>query len=303
MENSHFFDDIRKKFGLLIYYLIESGISYEMIQNKIIKDPFFLCFENNHVDNFIDSSIDEIIRNVFGKKVYLDYSKSVTAEIVWAGQMYVTILANYGVPIQRSFLVYPLEKMISLFNPYHEMSDYYLCKRYLEDENKTSVLKLLIDNQMSVRQLSLVTGISKNTLQSYLSNERLFSSSIDAALKLANYFNVPVVVFSKESNYCPDISLFFKDAEFKNIYLSLVCEYYSLQVNRIYVSKEEDDKNVIKSCLENNKVIVDIYHSRIVKKHNNKITYINFDNQLKKSFAFQSLKQFKNNKNDTDLFF
>ena len=171
--------EAKKRFGLLLYHFIDAGFSYEHIERVVIHDPFFLFFEQNRLDDFLSVPIEDIIENIFHKKVYIDYSKQVAAEIFWAGEMYITLLLNERIPLQRSMIICPILKMISFFNPYHEMNDYHLCKRYLEEEKKASVLKFLMGGKTSIRKLSFLTAINQRSLTNYLCNDRLFSASFE----------------------------------------------------------------------------------------------------------------------------
>ena len=169
--------DLKKKFGLMLCYLFDAGFSLEYISHKIVHDSFFLFFENNDALSFLQLPIETIVEKVFLKRVYIDYSKPVQSELFWAGTMYVSLLLNKRVPLQRSVLILPLAKMVSLFDPYHEMNDAQLLQRYDEEEQRQSVLKLLNDQGLSMRQLSMILGINLNTLLSYTDNRKLFAMS------------------------------------------------------------------------------------------------------------------------------
>lgn len=223
MENKY--QLIKEKFGLLIHYLVKYGFTPEFIEHKVIHDPFFNCFENNNDELFQKSSVEDIICNVFGMEVHINHSLPAASELCWAGQMYISLLLNYSVPIQRAVLVLPIKKMISLFNPYHEMNENKLCERYMEEEKNTSVFRLIVDRDITIRKLSILTGINQNTLLSYVDNDKLFSMSASNVYKLSNYFNIPFSIFCKESNYCVDVSPLLVDDSFKKEFLGVLKDY------------------------------------------------------------------------------
>lgn len=298
--------EIKTRFGLLINYLVESGFSYELIEHKIIHNKCFLFFEDNNVEVFLSKPIENIIGEVFGKQVYIDYSKSIASDVFWAGQMYITLLANYYVPIQRSLLIYPLSKMIGLFNPYHEMNDDQLCQRYLEDEKTTSVLKKLIDKELIIKNLSFLIGIKEKTLLSYKDNERLFAMSLENATKLADFFEVPIQIFNKESNYSPDINVLLDDIQFKEAYIQILSEYLIVDKSLIILSKNELDKGEQKTLLDQGKIMITIHpdHLILIKKKNSSVKYIKFIK--KKAMACLSktaIKRFKESLPEGTLLF
>lgn len=259
---------IKTKFGLLIYHLAAAGFSYEHIQEKIVRDPYFLCFERNEAETFLATPIETIVQEVFHKQIYIDYSAPIASEIFWAGQMYISLLLNYGVPLQRGFLVYPLEKMIGLFDPYHEMGDDRLCLRYLEDESKTSVLKILMDGKFTARQLSVLTGISYSAAIKYQNNQTLFGMSALTASSFASLFGVPACVFIKESSFVPDVSSFMEDAAFRSVFVMALSDYLGTEAKEISLVESTDNRKANAALLTSYRVLFDYRRFLIVKNHN-----------------------------------
>ena len=260
--------DIKTKFGLLIYHLAAAGFSYEHIQEKVVRDPYFLCFERNETEAFLATPIETIVQEVFHKQIYIDYTAPFASEIFWAGQMYMSLLLNYGVPLQRSFLVYPLEKMVSLFDPYHEMGDGRLCLRYLEDEAKTSVLKTLMDGKFTARQLSVLTGISYSAAIKYQNNQTLFGMSALTASSFASLLGVPACVFIKESSFVPDISSFMEDAAFRSVFVMALSDYLGAEAKDIALIENAGDRKANAALLESHRILFEYRRFLIVKNHN-----------------------------------
>ena len=224
-------NDLKKKFGLLLNSLVESGFSFENIEEKIVRNEYFMFMENNQVEKFLKTPLEMIIKEVFKKDVYIDYSKPLLSEIMWIGEMYITICANELVPIQRVVLLMPMHKMLSLFNPYHEMNNYKLVERYKE-ESKQSILKILAtDKEFSMREISELTSINIKTLLSYQDNEKMFKASMANIYALSYVFNVPVCVFVHQSNFIPFPSILLRDDKFADIFISYLAQY-------LYISKE-----------------------------------------------------------------
>ena len=285
--------EAKNKFGLLINYLVDSGFSYEYIQHQIIHNKYFLFFENNDLNSFLNKPIENIINEVFGKQIYIDYAKPISSEIFWAGQMYITLLLNYQIPIQRSFLVYPLEKMIDLFNPYHEMNESQLCDRYLEDEKHTSVFRLLIDESVTIRQLSIMTSISQRTLISYMNNERLYSMTLANASTLSNFFDVTPIIFTKISNYSPDIAILLNDDGFRDCFLTIIEEYTFVPKDEIEVISSVEDKHKTRELLTRKKLLINISNFTLIKKYNNAVKYISLSKKVIEYLSNKTIVKFK----------
>ena len=121
----------REKFAILIARLHDLGFTDDIITQKIISHRYFNLFEENNHFAFINKSIEEIIAEVFNKQnVVINYNKSFTTEYYWAGLMYFNIMYHCHTPLERVFLIWPLSKMISKFNPYHEMPENALYDNY-----------------------------------------------------------------------------------------------------------------------------------------------------------------------------
>ena len=296
--------DIKSKFGLLINYLLTNGVSCEFIDYKVIHDPYFLFFENNKVDTFMSTPIEDIVYSVFGKRIYINHSKPVISEFIWAGEMYITLLCNYNIPIQRSFLICPLIKMINLFNPYHEMHNSQLCNRYIEDENKRSIFRLLIKNVgLTVRKLSYITGINPGTLLKYIDNNKLYSMPVTTARKICEAFDVPLSTISKESNYVPDIQSHLKSKQFNEVVINTIVEYVNVDYEKVIANDNDADKEFIKQALKDNKIVINPLTFTIVKKVSNRQKYVVLSEKEKLLLRKKAIKTFKPNLQNGMLMF
>lgn len=265
-------EQIKHKFGLLLFHLADAGFTYEYIEHRIIHDPFFLFLERNDADAFLEKPLEDIIDEVFHKRVYIDYGKPIASEIYWAGEMYISLLLNNKTPLQRSILAIPVLKMLSLFSPYHEMNEAKLISRYQEEEGKASLLRLLLvdkaKNDISVRQLSLLLGITERTLRSYYDNNRLFAASFEAISRLASYFSVPLCLFTKETEYCPDVEGLLRDESFSAVFASIIARYMSLDPASLSLLSVFDEKKT-ERLLKVGKKVLDCSRSCLYKSRKN----------------------------------
>lgn len=287
-------NEIKSKFGTLLYQLIASGFSYEYIEHQIVHNPYFLFFERNDIDSFLSAPIENIVFGVFHKQIYIDYSRPLASEIFWAGQMYISLLLNYSVPLQRSILIYPLEKMISLFNPYHEMGNDKLCKRYLEDEKRTSVLKRLLQlEDITTVRLSLLTGINKNTVIRYTNNDALLSMSIQNASSLASFFEVPECVFAKESSFVPDFNVLFEDSAFQSTFRDVLRECFNTKNEDIVFVDDTSDRKKTLTLLQNHATVFDYRHFVLAKKRGTTLDNLALTKREIRSLGKIAIRRFK----------
>lgn len=274
----------KEKFGALLFYLVDEGFTSEHISFVLIHDPFFLCFEKNNINGFLETSMEEIIERCFHKKVLLDYVKPIAAEIFWAGEMYMSILYNLSIPIQRSVLVCPIQKMVSFFDVYHEMHESQLLKRYEEEEKKISVLKELYKHKSNMRKLSFLTGIKERTLISYLDNEKLFAASASNINALSSYFGVPFSIFVSKSSCLPVSEALLKDDRFRFHLANALSSFYGISLSKsdLYLYESHDDVS---------SPIVDLCSLLIRRKGKKPIVMLEQDFRILFSLALDNLKK------------
>ena len=282
---------IKDKFGRLLFHLMDSGFSCAQIEHTIIHDPYFLFFERNDVNVFLDMPMEDIIEQRFHKKVWIDHTNEIRTEIYWAGQMYICLLANYGIPIQRSLLICPILKMASWFNPYHEMNEGRLCERYLEEERKTSILKMLMDGKTNVRKLADITQIKERTLISYLNNERLFAASFSNIYDLSSVFDVPVALFAKQSSYRPIVPSLLKDERFLSLMVQRIASLDGIAPQRIDVRLETPEKKDLRASIAKGHFVLDLYQNVIYRKGNTPIVIKEEELRFLYALAVEDLKK------------
>ena len=250
--------NIKNRFGALLAILHNEGYLDDAIDNMIIKSSFFDCFENNDVDLFMNTGIEDIVMNVFGKNIIVDYNSPLVSEYYWAGQNYIQIMLNNNVPLKRIFILLPLRKMVDLFSKYHEMNPIKLCERYNEIEKSVSLLKVLrADSTYSIRKLAFLTGIKEITLKSYeLNNDKLFNASSGNINKISNQFNIPRYIFVKESSFVPYFDFLFKDDEFIDNFTNNICIYLNIENEKAkFVDYHLESKEIIKLLKKYKKII------------------------------------------------
>ena len=274
MENN--VGQLKKRFSLLLNHLLRSGLTQEYIEEKIVRDPYFLFLENNEVESFLKTPFETIIKKVFSKEVYIDYSLPLISEYIWAGEMYITIALNENIPLQRLFLLLPISAMLSLFNPYHEMNNYHLVKKYLDEYDEKSIIKHLANEKsLTIREISSLTGIGLKTLLSYLDNDKLFKASINNLYLLANFFDVPICLFNKQSSYLPFSSFYLKDLQILSAFMVALSNYLNVDLHDMII--DQSALNPSEVVAQKGKYIfhVSSFSFIFVKRNKKTIKYLN----------------------------
>ena len=97
-------------------------------------------------------------------------------------------------------LTLPLEKMLDLYNVYHEMDISQLVDYFHDKEKEETILRLLCKRyRCSINKLSKATGISVNTLNKYRSSDQsLYNASFQNIYKISVFFKTPISLFVEE---------------------------------------------------------------------------------------------------------
>ena len=294
--------ELKKRFSLLLNHLLRSGLTQEYIEEKIVRDPYFLFMENNDIESFLKTPFETIIKRVFNKEVYIDYSLPLVSEYVWAGEMYITIALNENIPLQRLFLLMPISVMLSLFNPYHEMNNYQLVKRYIDEYDKKSVLKLLAkEKDLSIREIAALTGISNKTLLSYLDNKKLFKASSNNVYLLSSFFNVPFCLLNKESAFLSFSSSYLKDYQILSSFIIALSNYLDIDVHQILINQSNLDLEKVEAVKDKYIFHVNSLSVITVKRNKKFIKYL--DKNEVAYLGKEALNDIKNNLPEGTLLF
>lgn len=238
-SNLNKFNDL---LGRLFFYGFSNHFSSIYIQESISSSFIFIDYLDKGDDSFINNYLDIDIY----KKTYISFNideniinKSNTLSL-WLGEAYLRIYFRYHKSMSFIFLYLPLEKMIPLFDIYHEM-DWHQLYSYFENEiSKTSLLSLLLkERKMNVKELSVLTDIKYQTLKNYTRNNNLiYNASFSNVYMISSILKADLLLFaSKINNYL--------DASYLDLKLKIV-EYLSFYGYRLisYLDKNEINDEV-----------------------------------------------------------
>lgn len=233
MKKMYDSSEVKEKFAILVSKLHIANLLADYISNVIVKSKFFDCFENNDFEEFMTLSFETITESVFGEEVVFDYSKDYVNEYYWAGLEYMDLLFNYGIPLKRAMIIFPLIKMVDLYYPYHEAHSKKTCEYYLEVEKNTPILNILrTEKNIQLSKLALISKINEKTLRLFdSSNAALFATSVGTLNKLANFFEVDLSVFMSRSSCVPYSESLLTNNEFREIFKDEMLRYFGVKSN------------------------------------------------------------------------
>lgn len=267
--------EVKEKFAMLLSKLHMANLLTDYINDTIVKSDFFDCFEKNDFETFMSLSIETIIENVFKEEVVFDYNKNYINEYYWAGLEYMDLLFNYGVPLKRALIIFPVIKMVDLYYPYHEAHSSKTCLYYLDIERNTPILNILRNEKnIQLSKLSLITNINEKTLRLFdSSNAALFATSLSQLTRLANFFEVDISVFNTRSSCVPYSELFFKNDVFVEIFKDEMLKYFGVKQkgNVKYISEDFDTKELRKEMKNYNLLVFLSKPYGLAKMQNNKM--------------------------------
>lgn len=221
-------------------------ISLDAMNAVLLQSNALDAFEQNSIEFFLDGSLEGFIEKVFGCR-YLENDKEETGPVYWAGIQYMNILLNLRVPLKQAFIICPLPKMASFYEPYHEMDESRLLKEYEYLSEETSILKELMRREgMSIPQLSIASNLAKTTLRSYcLSNEKLFKASYDSLEAIRKALGVSSAYFQRQTDFLPFSETLLNDDAFKSNLAKALGQYFNADLEHLEIAFEKKEGNAL----------------------------------------------------------
>ena len=245
--------NIYKILSFVFYYGLSKQFRYEYIEERISKSHFVHELENDFNESYLyEYSLIDILKDIYPRETFneqevLDYD----VLSAWIAEAYTRLFYKFHKPFAYLFLYFPLCDMEHAFNIYHEMDWTQLYSYYLDRTKGKTILSSLLDKKdLTMNQLSVLTGINVNTILSYCrSDEKAFSASFSNIMKISKVLDINPNIFLEEiDNYTRSDSYSFDKTNVKyRHYLGLIISsYFNKDVNKnIYVYDET--KNILKS--------------------------------------------------------
>ena len=174
-------------------------------------------------------------------------NNSQISELIWASKMYLTLSLNLNIPLKTIVLLCPLKQMLELFEVNHETNDIQTIDYFKTNVLNNSILKALRKlRNVTVRQLSVMTGININTLNAYeKNNTNLYNASFSNIQLMMQALNVSCSFFKKESSFIPFNYLLLENKQIQAYMLNFFNDYYKkeLSIKSMEPIIELNDKN------------------------------------------------------------
>ena len=194
--NKYLIDDVEKTFSRLFVLAVHQSMNLSSFT--------FLLSTSNYVNKLEEGDIDAVC-NISIEKAYFDVtnetikddSYGIYNDAYWSGYSYFELFLKTHKPFSYLFLKLPLEKMLDIYEIFHEMDFTSLLEYFKKRETESTILGVLCKNKKcSLTKLKEATGISVNTLSKYRSSDEiLYKASFQNIYKLARYFEVPISLF------------------------------------------------------------------------------------------------------------
>lgn len=239
--------ELKDKFSDYLNKLYTNNkLSVDSISNTIIENNLFDFLEENKTREFLSCSYEEFVYKLYKiNSIYVNNSQ--ISELIWASKMYLTLSLNLNIPLKTIVLLCPLKQMLELFEVNHETNDIQTIDYFKTNVLNKSILKALRKlRNVTVRQLSIMTGININTLNAYeKNNTNLYNASFSNIQLMIQALNVSCSFFKKESSFIPFNYLLLENKQIQAYMLNFFNDYYKkeLSIKSMEPIIELNDKN------------------------------------------------------------
>lgn len=192
--------DIRDTFARYFVIAIHNKMHPAAFTDYLISSKYVMEIEKGNLFEISDISVEEGYHSIVGNNIAKDDSFGIYNDAYWCGHCYFELFLTLHKPFSYLFLKLPLEKMLDLYNVYHEMDISQLIDYFHDKEKEETILRLLCKRyRCSINKLSKATGISVNTLNKYRSSDKsLYNASFQNIYKISMFFKTPISLFVEE---------------------------------------------------------------------------------------------------------
>lgn len=194
---------VKETFARVFVLAIQNKMNLLAFTKRLERSVFVYKIEQDVYDDYFNKSIEDIYFDITGVNIIEDTSFGIFNDAYWCGYSYFELFIRTLKPFSLLFLKLPLSRMIDLYPLYHEIDISSLEEYFSDCDKEKTILRLLCEEKgCSLSKLSSVTNINKATIARYnASDEALYKGLFENIFKLAKYFNVPVILFSRKAIY------------------------------------------------------------------------------------------------------
>ena len=198
--NKYLIYDIKETFCRYFVVAIHNKVNLTAFTDYLASSDYLRNIEKGYLTDLSDISVEEGYHSIVGNNIAKDDSFGIYNDAYWCGYCYFELFLMLRKPFSYLFLKLPLEKMLDLYNVYHEMDISQLVDYFHDKEKEETILRLLCKRyRCSINKLSKATGISVNTLNKYRSSDQsLYNASFQNIYKISVFFKTPISLFVEE---------------------------------------------------------------------------------------------------------
>ena len=198
--NKYLIYDIKETFCRYFVVAIHNKMNLTAFTDYLASSDYLRNIEKGYLTDLSDISVEEGYHSIVGNNIAKDDSFGIYNDAYWCGYCYFELFLMLRKPFSYLFLKLPLEKMLDLYNVYHEMDISQLVDYFHDKEKEETILRLLCKRyRCSINKLSKATGISVNTLNKYRSSDQsLYNASFQNIYKISVFFKTPISLFVEE---------------------------------------------------------------------------------------------------------
>ena len=183
-------------------FCVEAKIHFEVITDVLGKSNFIKNIENSNYSYLNEKTPFEIFVEIFDKDFIDDNNYMKYDSSYWCGYVYSQIFYEYNKPFSYIFLKMPLEKLINMYEIYHEMDIGQSFEQFEIEMNKETILRLLLKKHcISGAELSRRTGVSTATINNMKKDDdALYNASFKIVQRIASTLDEPGNMFLERIN-------------------------------------------------------------------------------------------------------
>lgn len=181
----------------IISFATKYRINTQVITDVLASSDFIEQIENNNYSSLYEKSPQEIYIELFGKACI--YDGNPYDEGYWCGYVYMNIFYKYKKPLSYIFLKMPLNKLLEMYDVYHEMDISEVYEEFEILEKRNTILNLLlIKHDISATKLSRDSDVNLRTIENFKkSDDNLYNASYANVQRIGKLLNEPGNMFLK----------------------------------------------------------------------------------------------------------
>lgn len=201
MINASYVYDLYKYFSYVFHYGLKNKYSYGAIEENICKSELVKELENNiKHPRIYELNTKDYIKSIYNIDVEDDELNDMDSISFWLGEAYIRLFYHFNKSFEYIFSYLPIEEMIGVYPVYHEMDFSQLFEFFELKTKKKSILSVLLKKRgYSKGELSVLTGISVNTIKYYCKDEKnMYDASFENVTDISHVLSVDPNIFKKK---------------------------------------------------------------------------------------------------------